>query len=177
MSFFSNLLSAVTSALRPQRKSPARTRPGRPSAAGPGAAPPDSPGRFGANATVEVDPHSIGKVRMTYAPVRDGDPDPGEVVWTWVPFQENDGQGKDRPTLVVATERSGTVLVVQLTSKDHDGQSEFVPIGAGDWDGQHRESWVNLERVLRVHPAGMRREAASLPKPAFDRVAAQLRAR
>ena len=170
MSFLSNLLSAVTSALRPRTRSAGPApRPDRPST--------DSPGRHGADRTVEVEPRSIGKVRMTYAPNRDGDPDPGEVVWTWVPFEENDGQGKDRPTLVVAAESTGTVLVVQLTSKDHDGQSEFVAVGAGDWDGQHRPSWVNVERVLRVHPGGMRREAASLGKPEFDHVAARLRAR
>src|SRR6185437_13901105 len=88
------------------------------------------PGQFGADATVEVDPTSIGPVRMTYNPVTDGDPDPGEIVWTWVPFEEHDGRGKDRPVLVVAAEPAGTVLAVQLTSKDHDGESDFVPIGA-----------------------------------------------
>jgi hypothetical protein len=46
---------------------------------------------------VEADPHSIGPVRMSYSPRTDGAPDPGEVVWTWVPFEENDGRGKDRP--------------------------------------------------------------------------------
>ncbi len=126
---------------------------------------------------MEIDPVSIGKVRMSYSPVTDGDPDPGEIVWTWVPFQENDGQGKDRPVLVVAAERGGTVLVVQLTSKDHDEDSEFVSVGAGDWDSSHRESWVNLERVLRVHPDGMRREAAALGRAPFQKVADRLKVR
>ena len=27
-------------------------------------------------------------VRFEYAPERDGEPDPGEVVWTWVPYDE-----------------------------------------------------------------------------------------
>ena len=58
---------------------------------------------------------------MTYSPSTDGAPDPGEIVWTWVPFEENDGRGKDRPVVVVATETGGTVLAVQLTSKAHDG--------------------------------------------------------
>jgi hypothetical protein len=61
----------------------------------------------------------------------DGVPDPGEVVWTWVPFEENDGRGKDRPVLVVAVESAGTYLAVQLTSKDHDGEGDFVSVGAG----------------------------------------------
>ncbi|WP_407666824.1 type II toxin-antitoxin system PemK/MazF family toxin [Nakamurella alba] len=136
-----------------------------------------SPGHGGSDATVEVDPHRIGAVRMSYSPATDGAPDPGEIVWTWVPYEENDGRGKDRPVLVVAAETSGTVLAVQLTSKNHDGDSDFVPVGAGAWDGEHRPSWVAIDRVLRVHPAGMRREAAALPRAAYDRVAGALRER
>jgi hypothetical protein len=79
-------------------------------------------------------------------------------VWTWVPFEENDGRGKDRPVLVVAAEPAGTYLAVQLTSKDHDGEGDFISVGAGGWDGGHRPSWVSLDRVIRVHEGGMRRE-------------------
>jgi hypothetical protein len=118
------------------------------------------PGEFGPDATVEVDPHRVGPVRMRYSPHADGAPDPGEVVWTWVPFEENDGRGKDRPVLVVAAESAGTYLAVQLTSKDHDG-----------------EGWVSLDRVLRVHEGGMRREAAALPREPFERVTGRLHQR
>ncbi|MEO7447120.1 MAG: type II toxin-antitoxin system PemK/MazF family toxin, partial [Humibacillus sp.] len=56
---------------------------------------------------------------MTYAPRPDGRPDPGEIVWTWVPYEEDHSQGKDRPVLVIG--REGDWLVaLQLTSKDHD---------------------------------------------------------
>jgi hypothetical protein len=135
------------------------------------------PGEFGPDATVEVDPHRIGRVRMRYSPDPDGAPDPGEIVWTWVPFEENNGRGKDRPVLVVAVERAGAYLTVQLTSKDHDGEGDYVAIGAGAWDEERRPSWVSLDRVIRVHEAGMRREAAALPRADFDRVAARLRER
>ncbi len=30
----------------------------------------------------------VGPVHVEYRPVADGDPDPGEVVWAWVPFEE-----------------------------------------------------------------------------------------
>ena len=136
------------------------------------------PGESGPDATVEVDPHRIGPVRTSYSPHTDGAPDPGEVVWTWVPFEENDGRGKDRPVLVVAVESAGTFLAVQLTSKDHDGEGDFVPIGAGGWDGGHRPSWVNLDRVIRVREGGMRREAAAaLPREPFERVTKRLHQR
>lgn len=200
MSFFSELLKSVGPALaRTLRKSPDRSAPPRADQpntrtvpAGPASASPgrsrgnasaadrgevEAPGRAGPDATVEVEPRSVGPVHLTYSPVTDGDPDPGEIVWTWVPFEENDGRGKDRPVLVVAAEPAGTVLAVQLTSKDHGGQAGFVPVGSGSWDGEHRPSWANLARVLRVHPGGMRREAAALDRAPFEQVAAQLRRR
>ncbi|MCP2030803.1 hypothetical protein L1277_000867 [Okibacterium sp. HSC-33S16] len=100
----------------------------------------DEPGRFGEAGTVEVDPATIGPVRMTYVPSTDGDPDPGEIVWTWVPFEERDGRGKDRPVLIVAEEPGGARLAVQLTSKHHDDSPDYVPIGSGPWDTRGRSS-------------------------------------
>ena len=73
-----------------------------------------SPGRSGRTATVEVDPRAVGAVSIDYAPAVDGDPDPGEIVWTWVPYEERDGRGKDRPVLIVARSTGGWVLAVQL---------------------------------------------------------------
>ncbi|MFJ3202403.1 type II toxin-antitoxin system PemK/MazF family toxin [Streptomyces sp. NPDC086989] len=138
----------------------------------------EQPGRGGATATTEADPHAIGPVRTEYAPDKDGDPDPGEIVWTWVPFEENDGRGKDRPVLVVAREAGGrTLLAVQLSSKRHDNDREWVPIGTGPWDNAGRESWVDVDRVLRVHEAGMRREACALDRGRFQLVVNRLRER
>ena len=94
-----------------------------------------------------------------------------------MPYEENDGRGKDRPVLVVACEPAGTVLAVQLSSQAHDDDVGWVPGGAGAWDGEGRPSWANLNRVLRVHEQGMRREAASLDRERFDRVVAGLRHR
>lgn len=131
-----------------------------------------TPGHSGADATVELDPYHIGPVTMTYSPVRDGEPDPGEVVWTWVPFEENDGRGKDRPVLVVAIESPETVLAVQLTSKQHD---DYLPIGTGGWDGERRPSWVNISRVFRVWHSGMRRETVGLDEPTYLLVESALR--
>ncbi|MFE9852727.1 type II toxin-antitoxin system PemK/MazF family toxin [Streptomyces sp. NPDC005576] len=133
------------------------------------------PGRLGPSSTVEADPREVGAVRTSYAPDRDGDPDPGEIVWTWVPFEENDGRGKDRPVLVVAREETGTFLVVQLSSRQHDLDREWVALGAGPWDSSGRPSWVDLDRILRVHEDGMRREACALDFERFQRVAERLR--
>ncbi|WP_405792780.1 type II toxin-antitoxin system PemK/MazF family toxin [Streptomyces sp. NBC_01506] len=138
---------------------------------------PELPGRSGPSATTEADPRDVGPVRTSYAPDRDGDPDPGEIVWTWVPYEENDGRGKDRPVLVVAREPAGTLLAVQLSSKRHDRDREWVPIGIGPWDRQGRQSWVDLDRVLRIHDKGMRREACALDRGRFNLVVGRLRER
>ncbi|WP_423834388.1 type II toxin-antitoxin system PemK/MazF family toxin [Streptomyces manipurensis] len=138
----------------------------------------EQPGRDGATATTEADPRAIGPVRTEYAPDPDGDPDPGEIVWTWVPFEENDGRGKDRPVLVVAREPGGrTLLAMQLSSKRHDHDREWVPIGTGPWDSAGRESWVDVDRVLRVHESGMRREACALDRGRFALVVDRLHER
>ena len=43
-----------------------------------------------------------------YAPEIDGEPDPGEVVWAWVPYEDDPTQGKDRPVLLLDTGRRAT---------------------------------------------------------------------
>ncbi|MFJ4685313.1 type II toxin-antitoxin system PemK/MazF family toxin [Streptomyces sp. NPDC091377] len=137
----------------------------------------NAPGRQGPSATTEADPREVGRVRTEYAPAHDGDPDPGEIVWTWVPYEENDGRGKDRPVLVVARETRGTLLAVPLSSKRHDRERDWVPIGSGPWDRSGRESWVDVDRVLRIHDEGMRREACALDRTRFDRVRRRLHER
>ncbi|HKP06601.1 MAG TPA: type II toxin-antitoxin system PemK/MazF family toxin, partial [Microbacterium sp.] len=99
-------------------------------------------GRTGPTATVETAPPGRGALRITYAPDHDGDPDAGEIVWTWVPYAENDGRGKDRPLLVIARQSADRVYAVRLTSKPHDGDGDFLALGTGDWDPQHRPSWL-----------------------------------
>lgn len=114
---------------------------------------------------------------VVYAPSLDGAADPGEVVWAWVPYEEGDGRGKDRPLLVVGRHR-GALLGLMLSSKpDHAGDRDWVAIGSGSWDAQRRPSYVRLDRVLEVAERGIRREGAVLDRTRFDRVAAELRTR
>jgi hypothetical protein len=132
----------------------------------------DSPGRFGRSATVEVDPRRVGEVDVTYRPRSDAQADPGEVVWTWVPYEENDGRGKDRPVLIVAR-AGGSLLGVALTSKPHE-HGEFVAVGAGGWDGSGRPSWAGVGRVFRVQGAGVRRVSVAVDARVFARVSRDL---
>jgi hypothetical protein len=108
-----------------------------------------------------------GDVRVEYTPQLDGDPDPGEVVWTWVPFEEDHTLGKDRPVVIIG--RHGTDLSgVALTSKNHGHGS--VDVGIGDWDSRHRTSYAKVDRLLDIDPADVRREGAILNRRQFDEV-------
>jgi hypothetical protein len=113
----------------------------------------------------------------TYEPHADGHPDPGEVVWAWVPYEEDATQGKDRPVLLIAHE-GDTWLGLGLTSKDHDrdvaqeaSEGRFwMDVGSGGWDTKGRASEVRLNRMLRLHESDVRREGSVLPKDVFDAV-------
>ena len=124
--------------------------------------------------TIEVVPGTVRGLQLAYAPDRDGDPDAGEIVWTWVPYAENDGRGKDRPVLVIGRQSAERVYAVKLTSKAHDAEKVFVSIGSGAWDSQGRESWADLDQLYSVHARGMRREAAELAPDRFAAVAREL---
>jgi hypothetical protein len=147
-----------------------------------------TPVRTTAPAGVPAPPHPSGHAparhldvpaprgkHLEYAPKPDGRADPGEIVWTWVPFEEDASQGKDRPVLVVG--RDGKLLLGLMLSSEskRDGQHNWYALGAGDWDGQHRPSWLRLDRVLEVHEDRVRREGSILDRARFDIVAKTLR--
>src|SRR5690606_28866634 len=50
-------------------------------------------------ARVVTRPPARGR-RLVYAPELDGRADPGEIVWAWVPYEDDPRRGKDRPVLV-----------------------------------------------------------------------------
>ncbi|MFB7891074.1 type II toxin-antitoxin system PemK/MazF family toxin [Microbacterium sp. NPDC056044] len=162
----SGLRGILSGILRPRR-----------TASPPATAPAPASGRSGPTATVEVAPPGRGALRITYAPDHDGDPDAGEIIWTWVPYAENDGRGKDRPLLVIARQSADRVYAVRLTSKPHDGDRDFLALGTGDWDAQGRPSWIDIEQLYSVHRDGMRREASALDLNRFARVADALHRR
>ena len=134
------------------------------------------PSPNGAIRATELDT-SHGLPAFDYAPHMDGDPDPGEIVWTWVPYEEDAEVGKDRPVLVIAHVGSD-VAAVQTTSKDHDRDAAqeaswgryWFEIGSGSWDSKGRVSEVRLDRILRVPPSAMRREGGILDEATFHKV-------
>jgi hypothetical protein len=118
----------------------------------------------------------------SYEPKADGQPDPGEVVWAWVVYEDDPERGKDRPVLVVGRD-DGDLLCLQLTSKDHDRDADdearfgryWMDVGSGDWDREHRPSEVRLDRLLRLPESGVRREGAAMDRQVFYAVVAAAR--
>lgn len=123
-----------------------------------------------------------GLPALAYAPHADGNVDPGEVIWGWVPFEEDYSQGKDRPVLAIGFD-GPWILALPMSSKDHDADAAqerragrfWVEIGSGEWDRQHRPSAVRLDRIVRMNPQAVRRQGGKVSEAVFNRVADGLR--
>lgn len=141
---------------------PGGARPGGAAGVGPAGEVLDYPGDF------------HGRARVEYDPAPGPAAGPGEVVWTWVPFEELDGRGKDRPVLVVGR-NGGYLLAAQLTTRDRNNGArrdrDYIDIGTGPWDSKGRPSEVKLDRILQVSPRDIRREGGVLPRTVFETVA------
>ena len=118
---------------------------------------------------------------IVYQPSNDDRPDPGEVVWTWVPYEEDHQQGKDRPVLLIARDGSW-LLGLQVTSQDHDRDAAqearagrlWLDIGTGAWDRERRPSEARVNRIIRIAAADVRRVGAMLNEDIFAQVTAEV---
>src|SRR4051812_39873136 len=99
--------ASTTTARRKPAPAPARGA-GKP-APHPVPAPPPQRG-------TSVHAEAPGGRHLSYAPSPDGAADPGEIVWTWVPYEDDPSQGKDRPVLIVGRE-GHTALGLMLSSQ------------------------------------------------------------
>lgn len=125
-----------------------------------------------------------GRPHIDYDPSPGDTADPGEVVWAWVPYEEDHSRGKDRPVLVIGREED-LLLAVPLTSKDHDRDAEqeaqagrhWVDVGPGTWDLKGRPSEARVDRILRLRDSEIRRMGAVLDRRRFDDVAEAIVAR
>lgn len=61
-------------------------------------------------------------VRVEYTPDMDGEADPGEVVWAWVPYEDDPHRGKDRRSW--ATSPS----ITTSSGSDPNQQSLAIPV-------------------------------------------------
>ncbi len=122
-----------------------------------------------------------GPFQISYDPHDDGQADPGEVVWAWVPFEEDHARGKDRPALIMGRQGSW-LLALQVTSQDHDRDAEqearagryWIDIGVGAWDAQGRASEARVNRVIQLAPHAVRRTGGRLSPERFQLVAQEV---
>lgn len=114
---------------------------------------------------------------VSYAPDLDGRADPGEIVWAWVPYEDDPHRGKDRPLLVVGRHEA-TLRALMLSSKAprHD-EEDWLALGSGAWDRDGRVSYLRLDRLFELGEADIRREGAILEADRFGLVAEALRER
>ncbi|TQM76694.1 PemK-like, MazF-like toxin of type II toxin-antitoxin system [Thermopolyspora flexuosa] len=122
--------------------------------------------------------HVARAATIEYSPDLDGMADPGEIVWAWVPYEEDPDRGKDRPMLVVG--RHGRRLLgMMLSSRGGDARDpeDWLELGTGPWDRQGRVSYLRLDRIYELDEDDIRREGAVLDRARFARVAAVLRRR
>jgi hypothetical protein len=158
---------AIVDALRP-RRSPRRRTPRKRS----------TPARTRTSSGRNYPGDFQGRPVLTYGPHPGSLPDPGEVVWTWVPYEEDHTQGKDRPVLIIGRDRDW-LLGLPMTSQDHDRDAAqeasegryWVELGRGPWDPSGRVSEVRVNRIIRVDPNGVRRVSGALDEASFNRVA------
>ena len=102
----------------------------------------------------------VGVPEISYTPAHDGDPDPGEIVWTWVPFEEDHSRGKDRPVLVIGRDESW-LLALMLTSQDHDRDAARRRAMAGSGSTSARARGTG--RADRARPASTASSASTRP--------------
>ncbi|HEX7307563.1 type II toxin-antitoxin system PemK/MazF family toxin [Lentzea sp.] len=118
---------------------------------------------------------AAGAAKLAYEPSVDGDADPGEVVWAWVPYEEDANRGKDRPLLVVG-HANGDLIALMLSSKEP--RDDYLELGSGAWDREGRPSYLRLDRVFALDSDDdIRREGAVLAPAAFGEVVDALRER
>ena len=81
-----------------------------------------------------------GQAQQRRAETSDGRADPGEIVWTWVAYEEDAHRGKDRPVLVVGRDDTSLVGLMLSSNSERDGQRNWFGLGAGAWDRDERPS-------------------------------------
>ncbi|MEV3860943.1 type II toxin-antitoxin system PemK/MazF family toxin [Streptomyces sp. NPDC050095] len=109
------------------------------------------------------------RLRTGSTGVRADGPQPGEIWWALVPYEDGPG-GKDRPCLVLGP-RGNAVLVAKITSKYHDERSGVIPLPPGSvGDTQGRASFLETDELREVPVRDFRRRAGVVDPALWDQV-------
>ena len=115
--------------------------------------------------------------KIVYAPDLDGRADPGEIVWTWVVYEDDPSKGKDRPVLVVGRDRStllGSDAVQPGTPRATTATGSASAAAAGiTRAGRAGCGWTACSTCPRKAFGAKARFSA---RETFEKIAARLRA-
>ncbi|WP_329217770.1 type II toxin-antitoxin system PemK/MazF family toxin [Streptomyces sp. NBC_01485] len=98
-----------------------------------------------------------------------GHPQPAEIWWANVPFEDGPGT-KDRPCLVLMV-RGDRVTVAKITSKYHDERAGVIPLPPGAvGDAQGRPSFLETDELRQVRVRDFRRRVGVVDPVLWDQV-------
>ncbi|MFF3844744.1 type II toxin-antitoxin system PemK/MazF family toxin [Streptomyces sp. NPDC002328] len=98
-----------------------------------------------------------------------GRPQPAEIWWANVPFEDGPG-AKDRPCLVLVV-RGDRVTVAKITSRFRDERSGVIPLPPGAvGDAQGRPSFLETDELRQVRVADFRRRVGVVDPVLWDQV-------
>ena len=96
-------------------------------------------------------------------------PEPREIWWAQVPFEDGPGS-KDRPCLVLHR-RAGTATVLKITSKHHTERPGVLPLPPGTvGDRDERASWLETDESREVPLGHFRRRIGTVDGQLWARV-------
>ncbi|MEU4118110.1 type II toxin-antitoxin system PemK/MazF family toxin [Kitasatospora sp. NPDC028055] len=95
-------------------------------------------------------------------------PEPQEIWWAEVPFEDGPG-AKDRPCLVLRV-HGRTATVAKITSKHHAERPGVLPLPPGSvGDRQGRTSWLETDELREVPLSAFRRRAGTVDRQVWSR--------
>ncbi|WAU79414.1 type II toxin-antitoxin system PemK/MazF family toxin [Streptomyces sp. Qhu-G9] len=96
-------------------------------------------------------------------------PQPAEIWWANVPFEDGPG-AKDRPCLVLSV-RGRRAVVAKITTKYHDGRGGVIALPAGAvGDARGRASFLETDELRRLPVREFRRRVGVVDPGVWDRV-------
>lgn len=113
-----------------------------------------------------------------YAPDMDGQSDPGEVVWATLAVSRGasrEAKAEARAVLIIGRHRHTLLTLIISSNDEHADEPNWVPIGAGPWNESGLNSWIRLDKILKVPESLIQRRGVAMPRRRFDRIAARLR--
>ncbi|MFH9351475.1 type II toxin-antitoxin system PemK/MazF family toxin [Kitasatospora sp. NPDC017646] len=101
-------------------------------------------------------------------PGTEAGPEPQEIWWAEVPFEDGPGS-KDRPCLVLRV-HGRAATVAKITSKHHAERPGVLPLPPGSvGDRQGRTSWLETDELREVPLSAFRRRAGTVDRQVWAR--------